>query len=133
MTVEGSQEAVSLQLDDSLASKALCRLSCMAARSGFHAEEVRKALEALSAAEHLKMVTYLTNGSNRAPEDAEASERCYALRFAADFLQRARENEEIGLTEATRTLLRVYEEVEREFRDKDEPMAPGTSYKATCR
>lgn len=45
-------------------------------------------------------------------------------RQATSFLVKARENPEIGLTKATRTLLRVYEEVEREFRDKDEPMVP---------
>ena len=44
------------------------------------AEHVKNALDALSADEHAKMVTYLTNGGSQAPEDAEVNERpCFAM------------------------------------------------------
>lgn len=71
------------------------------------------------------MVRYLTNGDSHAPENAEPQEPlrpCFAMVQATSFLEKARDNAEIGLAQATRTLLRVYDEVQQEFRDVDVPM-----------
>lgn len=123
--LEKRAKAVGLQLDSSLPSKALKRLSCLAAsRDNTDAENVRQALDALSDEDRGRMVKYLTNGGSQAPEDAEpgGARPCFAMLQATAFLEKARDNKEIGLAQATRTLLRVYDEAQREFQHVDVAM-----------
>lgn len=125
LILENRAKAVHLQLDDSLYSKAVKRLSCLAAsRNNADAENVKRALDALTDEERCRMVKYLTNGGSHAPEDAEPpNERPgFAMLQATKFLEKARDNKEIGLTQATRTLLRVYDEAQRLFQHVDVPM-----------
>ncbi|CAJ1415640.1 unnamed protein product [Effrenium voratum] len=129
LILEKRAEAVHLSFNQSDgASKAVARLSCLASsRDATDAGNVEKALKALAPEEYNRMVKYLTNGSGEhVPEAAEVTageERpVYAVLQAASFLEKARDNPEIGLTQATRTLLRVYDAAELEFQDVRAPM-----------
>ncbi|CAE7362340.1 Ripk4 [Symbiodinium sp. CCMP2592] len=120
-------------------SKACARLACLAnIRNSSDAADVREALcssEVLKTPEErARMVRYLTSAPRERhsvvePEAAEEQtpsalvERpSFALREATSFLEKARDNPEIGISQATRILLRVFDEATKEFNGVDAAM-----------